>query len=52
MTYNYSIFGYTVNIENLPVIVAQSGEYAAEVIFYEFENLISTYRIYSYFNKI
>ena len=49
---NYSINGITTNLENLPIAVAQTGEYCGEMTYYKDNQKVAIYRAYAYINNV
>ena len=49
---SYVFHGTAPNLDNLPSMIASSGEYAGEVAYYKDDQNIATYRVYLYINNI
>lgn len=49
---NYSFNGLSTKLENAPIVIAQSGEYAAELIYYKGDLKVAIYRGFAYINNV
>lgn len=49
---NYSLNGVIISLENVPMVAVQTGEYSCECIYYKDDQVVGTYRLYVYVNKV